>query len=166
MQTDLTKEFILEMLEYIPSTGMLLQKKPRPKIKVGSIAGVITPKGYRYIQLQGRKYAAHRLVWLLEHGKFPSLFIDHIDGNRLNNRIENLREATACQNSYNRGAQANNRSGEKGVHWKKQIKHWVVEIQVNKVKKYLGIYKDLELAALVATEARDLYHGKFARQGA
>ena len=113
MQTNLTKEFVLEMLEYIPSTGMLLQKKPRPKIKVGSIAGVITPKGYRYIQLQGRKYAAHRLVWLLEHGKFPSLFIDHIDGNKLNNQISNLREVTIKQNSENRGVQKNNKTGIK-----------------------------------------------------
>ena len=78
----ITKEFVLEMLEYFPSSGLLLQKKKRPKVEIGAIAGVITNFGYRYIQLQGKKYAAHRLVWLIETGSFPSKFLDHIDGNK------------------------------------------------------------------------------------
>ena len=125
MENSLTKNFLLDVLDYIPETGMLLQKKKRPKVKVGSIAGVVTPRGYRYIQLNGRKYAAHRLVWFIEYGCFPSLFIDHIDGNKLNNHISNLREVTIKQNNENRGAQKNNKIGIKGVSYNKKLKKYI-----------------------------------------
>ena len=128
------------MLEYIPESGLLLQKKRRPKIKIGSIAGSITPSGYIYIQLQGRKYAAHRLIWFIENGKFPDFDIDHIDGNKLNNHIANLRDATRKQNCENKGAQKNNKFGLRGVSYNTRLKKYVAQIQHNGINKYLGVY--------------------------
>jgi hypothetical protein len=157
----ITKERALELLDY--KEGSLFWKvKPAKQIVIGSEAGCKNSHGYCVVRVDGVLYGAHRIIFLMHYGYLPK-YIDHADGNRLNNSIENLREATACQNAYNKPSQSNNKSGEKGVRWHKQIKHWCVEIQVNKVKHYLGIYKDLELAALVASEARSLYHGNFAR---
>lgn len=160
----ITQQRALELFDY--QNGSLFWKvKPAKQIAIGSEAGCKNSHGYCVVRADGVLYGVHRIIFLMHHGHLPK-YIDHADRNPLNNRIENLREASASENAYNKVAQSNNRSGCKGVRWHKQIKHWCVEIQVNKVKKYLGIYKDLELADLVAQEARDLYHGNFARNGA
>ena len=157
----ITQQRALELFDY--QNGSLFWKvKPAKQIVIGSKAGCVNSDGYSVVRVDGVLYGSHRIVFLMHNGYLPD-YIDHIDGNRLNNSIDNLRAATASENSYNKPAQSNNKSGCKGVRWHKQIKHWCVEIQVNKVKHYLGIYKDLELADLVAQEARSLYHGKFAR---
>ena len=161
MQSNMTQEYAHSLFEY--KDGSLYWKvRKAPHVKIGAKVGSPEVNGYETVYVDGRNWRIHRLVFLMQHGYLPKV-LDHINGDRKDNCIENLREATACQNAYNKPAQSNNKSGEKGVRWHKQIKHWCVEIQVNKVKHYLGIYKDLELAALVASEARDLYHGKFAR---
>ena len=158
MENSLTKNFLLDVLDYIPETGMLLQKKKRPKVEVGSIAGVVTPRGYRYIQLNGRKCAAHRLVWFIEYGCFPSLFIDHIDGNKLNNHISNLREVTIKQNNENRGAQKNNKIGIKGVSYNKKLKKYIAQIQHQGINYYLGLHETPEQAKLAyQTKAKELF---------
>ncbi len=143
-ESELTLQTVLDMLEYIPKTGTFLQKKKRPRIKVGSIAGCVTPKGYRYIQLGSRKYAAHRLVWFIEKGNFPSMFIDHIDGNKLNNKITNLREVTNKQNTENRKAQKNSKTGVKGVSFNSKLKKYVAQIQHNGKNHYLGVFDSVE----------------------
>ena len=145
-QLTLTFEILNELLEYDKSTGNLFQKKKRPKIQVGTLAGAVTPNGYRYIQLFGRKYASHRLVWLMEHGKFPDMFIDHIDGNKLNNHISNLREVSNKQNTENRGVQKNNKLGRKGVSFNKKLKKYVAQIQHHGINHYLGLFDSPELA--------------------
>jgi hypothetical protein len=157
----ITKERVLKLLEY--RDGSLFWKvKPAKQIAVGAEAGCKNSHGYCVVRVDGVLYGAHRIVFLMHHGYLPD-YIDHADGNRLNNSIDNLRSATASENACNKLTQSNNKSGVSGVRWHKQIKHWCVEIQVNKVKHYLGIYKDLELAGLVAAEARNLYHGNFAK---
>jgi hypothetical protein len=130
-----------EIFFYDKETGDILQKKKRPRIRVGAIAGSITPKGYRYIQAKGRKYPAHHLVWFFETGSFPSLFIDHIDGNKLNNHFSNLREVTTKQNNEHRGKQKNNTTGYKGVTYNKRLDKFVAQIQHNYQMKYLGVFK-------------------------
>jgi len=157
-QDNLPLSLLLDLLEYDKSSGNLFQKKKRPKVSVGDLAGAITPKGYRYIQLLGRKYASHRLVWFIEHGKFPDLFIDHIDGNKLNNHISNLREVTNKQNTENRGAQKNNKLGRKGVFFNKKLKKYVAQIQNNGINHYLGLYATPEEAELAyINSAKNLF---------
>lgn len=151
---DISLEVVRELLEYIPDTGTLLQKKARPKVKVGAIAGAVTPYGYRYIQINGRKYAAHRLVWLIETGAMPVGELDHIDGNKLNNRITNLRIVTRKQNCENKGAQKNNQLGLRGVSFNTRLKKYVAQIQHNGVNLHLGVFVDPQDARAAYIEAQ------------
>ena len=136
----LTLELLNKYLTYDKETGNLYQSKKRPKIQVGSIAGGINAYGYRYIQLEGKKYPAHHIVWLIETGNLPKKILDHIDGNPLNNNLSNLREATVKQNNENRKAQRNNKTGYKGVSFNKRLQKYVAQIQHNYQPIYIGIY--------------------------
>jgi hypothetical protein len=153
-QLDVVKNFTYK-------NGHLYWKKPRSGIQVKDQAGSIDSKGYIRIRFNGKKYLNHRLIFLMHYGYLPKM-LDHIDNNRLNNCIENLRPATREENGYNKPLQKNNKSGAKNVHWHTQAKRWVVSIGFNKTFKYVGMFKDLELADLVAQEARDKYHKEFA----
>lgn len=86
----LTVERLRELLDYDPETGVFRWKEPRRKCRVGEVAGSLRKDGYVKIQVDGRFYQAHRLAWLCVYGVWPSA-IDHIDGNRANNAIANLR---------------------------------------------------------------------------
>lgn len=105
-----------------------------------------------------------RIVFLMHHGYLPEI-VDHVDCNPMNNDISNLRAASKADNQRNAGMYAHNKSGVKGVSWHKAASKWHVQIKVQGVKKYLGVYEDIELAELVAQEARSKFHGNFANHG-
>ena len=153
-QLDVVKNFTYK-------DGNLYWKKPRSGIQVKDKAGSLDTKGYLRIRFNGKKYLNHRLIFLMHYGYLPEM-LDHIDQNKLNNCIENLRQSTREENSYNKPLSKNNKSGQKNVHWHTKSKRWVVSIGFNKKVKYIGLFKDLELASLVAQEARDKYHKEFA----
>jgi hypothetical protein len=113
------------------------------------------------ICLSNKTVRLQRMIFLYHHGYLP-ICVDHIDGNVLNNRIENLRAATFQENCLNKRAKPGP-SGCKNVRWSKPNKKWVVYVSVNRKQKFFGGFKDLEFADLVATEARNLYHGAYAR---
>ena len=136
--------------------------KPRNQKQVGNKAGRANARGYIQIGFAGKNYYAHRLIFTMMNGYVPKC-VDHINGNTLDNRIENLRNATLTQNQYNSKTPVNNTSGVKGVYWSKVAGKWQVQISVNKDTKYFGCYENLELAELVATEARSKYHGTYAK---
>jgi hypothetical protein len=121
--------------------------------------------GYRYMMVEGKAYPCHHLVWLIHHGHLPpkGMDIDHKDMNRSNNRIGNLRLSTRSQNMMNMPAHKDSKSGIKGVVWRADTKKWSVRVTANGEYKSFGSYEDLELAELVANEAREHYHGEFAR---
>jgi hypothetical protein len=125
-------------------------------------AGSIHKTGYRHITWRGKVHKSHRLIFMLHYGYLPPE-VDHINGDRANNRIENLRPATRSENQCNRNALANNTSGYPGVSWHKASKAWLVRVMKNGKSHLIGYFKDLELAGLVATEARSLYHGAYAK---
>src|ERR1044072_4308934 len=92
---------LTELLRYDPQTGELHWKiSPTKKVKVGAKAGCITSRGYVQIRYLGFSYMAHRVIWYMFKGKLPNL-LDHINGDRKDNRIENLREASTFQNQMN-----------------------------------------------------------------
>ena len=132
------------------------------RIKIGDKAGYIHSTGYRLLQLNGAKQKVHRAIFLMHHGYLPA-HIDHIDGNPLNNRVENLRPATRSQNLCNAKLFVNSKSGVKGVSWHAVSKKWNVQIRLKNKFVYRKFFNDLELAELVAIEARDKYHKEFAR---
>jgi len=114
----------------------------------------------RLICIGGFRYKLHRLIFMFHNGFMP-IQVDHIDRNPLNNCIENLRAANNQTNSFNKIAQKNCEIGIKNICWHKKAKKWMVTVN----KKYIGLFKDLELAELVAIEARNKYHGVFANHG-
>ena len=146
------------MFDYVD--GQLIAKTDNNKRKAGDALRSITGKGYLSGSVNGRKCRVHRLVFLYFYGFMPSQ-VDHIDGNRQNNQIENLREATSAQNNQNRVATG--ASKIKGVVWHKQSKKWVASICINRKSVHLGSFEKIEDAAQVATDARKKLHGKFAR---
>lgn len=96
---ELTAEAIRALLRYEPETGHFYWLLNRgSKIKAGQRAGAVSSEGYCQISIYDRLYRAHRLVWLYVHGEWPSQTIDHIDGNRLNNRLDNLRDVSLKEN--------------------------------------------------------------------
>jgi len=144
--------------------GLIYWKISRSnKIKAGSIAGHKDKKrGYISINFDGKRMYSHQIIFLMFHGYLPKE-VDHIDNNQLNNKIENLRASVRSENGSNRGLQKNNKSGAKGVSRYKDTGLWRVRVKVNKKEKHIGYFEDLELAELVAIEARNKYHGEFAR---
>ena len=131
----LTHQTLLKRLSYNQYTGIFIRNS------TGKPAGT---KKSRYVQIaiDGKQFYAHRLAWLYIYGAFPLLNIDHINGNKRDNRIANLREATVSENGQNRGKQANNKSGYKGVYWSNKANRWVASIRKNNKTIYIGSFLD------------------------
>jgi hypothetical protein len=154
----ITQAELKNLFDYVD--GQLIAKTNNNTRKAGDALRSITGKGYLSGRINGRTYRVHRLVFLYFHGFMPPQ-VDHIDGNRQNNRIENLRKATSAQNNQNR--MATGASKIKGVVWHKQSKKWVASICINRKSVHLGSFEKIEDAAQVATDARKKLHGEFAR---
>jgi hypothetical protein len=130
--------------------------------KTGKKAGTLHHTGYIQVCVNKKLHNAHRLMFMLHHGWVPEV-IDHVDGNRANNKIDNLRTATWSQNLQNMKLRPTNKSGCKNVSWCNSKKKWAVQLSINGKQTNIGRFADLEFADLVATEARSKYHGAFAR---
>jgi hypothetical protein len=159
----LTKDYLLEIFDYKDGNFYWKLKSHRSLIQ-GKEAGNFRTDGYRAIGINKKIYKAHRLIFMMFNGYMP-LEIDHINGDKGDNRIENLREVTHNQNSLNRKLRIDNVSKCKGVRWVQANKAYMVRVTIKGKRKFLGYFKDFDLADLVATEARDLHHGKYANYG-
>ena len=129
---------------------------------IGKEAGKLNKFGYYYVVFKQKRYRLHRLIYMYHYGEMP-ICIDHIDNNPTNNKIENLRSATFKQNMQNMKKPKSNTSGIKNVSWCKAASKWGVRMKIDNGYKHLGLFEDIELAELVAIEARNKYHGVFAR---
>ncbi len=149
-------------LSYNQNTGEMRWKKPtstKSRIKVGDIAGSVSMHGYRTVKIKQKPYLIHRIAWMMVHKTLPP-FLDHINHNRLDNRLCNLRPATVKENGRNRSINKNNTSGCTGVYWFAARKKWKVSIKVNGKNKSLGHFKILKdaIAARKAAETEYGYH--------
>ena len=157
------------LFNYDPESGELTWRVDTSATPKDKPVGTITRpkiKGYTsYIRVNvlGQPYKAHRIAWLMQTGDWPKSYIDHIDGDGLNNRWENLREATASQNAYNQKVRSDNTSGVKGVSYDKKRDLWYVYIDVNKKRKHLGRYETKDEAVAARLVAEKAYHGEYAR---
>lgn len=136
-----------EMLTYQPETGEFIWNAARGRQPKGSIAGCDSHRGYLKCRVDGKEYYLHRLAWLHHHGSFPSMDIDHINGDRTDNRIENLRAVSRQQNHQNRGITSLNRSGFVGVFWNTARGKWTARIKVSGKNIHIGDFDDIGQAA-------------------
>ncbi|HEX8610196.1 MAG TPA: HNH endonuclease [Telluria sp.] len=157
-------EKIKPRLSYDPITGAFTWIKPRAGIRVGAHAGHVSQEGYVHLGIAGKTIKAHRLAWLLTHGGLPEI-IDHINGNRADNRIANLRAVTASQNRMNAAPRSDSKSRTKGVSWAAREGKWNAQIHVDGKKKFLGYFVEFEAAKVAYEKASKQYHGEFARAG-
>ena len=154
----ISHNYVLSAFDY--QDGNLIRKTGRVN-EIGQVAGCFHKgKGYIHVKIKAKAFKAHRLVFLYHHGYLPEC-VDHIDGDKTNNRIENLRAATKEENCHNQKIRSTNKSGYKGVKWVEHCKKWQVEVCKNYKQLRFGMYEDLELAGLVAIEATELIHGRF-----
>ena len=154
MKTELTQNY-----QY--KDGNLYRLKSSGGKKVGAMAGwetVCNGKKYKKINVNRKTYYLHQIIFMFHHGYIPK-YIDHADGNSLNNKIENLREATQSQNVHNSPARKNNTSGVKGVSFQKN--KWKAAIMVDGKNISLGVYNNIEEAALAYKRGADKYFGEF-----
>lgn len=148
-------------LDYNPETGLFHWRVAVAKnVRAGSIAGSVDKQGGRlYIRFRRKDYLAYRLAWLLTYGNWPEGMIDHVDGNSLNNRIDNLRDVSRTVNGQNqRRAQSSNKTGLLGVSWHKNGCKFVAQIQIDGKKKYLGLFTTAEAAHSSYLAAKRKYH--------
>ena len=135
--------------------------KPSNSASIGDLAGYIRPpQNYRYVGINKKYYLAHRLIYLYHYGQLPK-YIDHIDGNVYNNKIENLRECSLRQNGMNRGKGINNTSGHKGISWYSSNNRWCAKLSTNDgvKRKFFSLRED---AINWIKEMRNTHHNEFA----
>lgn len=153
-----------ERLSYDPATGILTWKAcSNPRLE-GCAAGSMSRRGYMKLSCDGRFMSAHRVAWALFHGTWPELGIDHINRNKSDNRICNLRLATPTQNNANRGTSRNNSHGAKGVT-RLPSGSWQAQIQVQGKNHYLGAFRDKMAAKAAYAAAAQRFFGDFASTG-
>ena len=152
------KQDCLKKLSYDHETGVFrwLANGTRG-VKAGDIAGTKNSYGYIVLSVGGKKILAHRVAWLFVYKDFPYGHIDHINRNKSDNRIANLRNANAEQNAQNRQKNCKNTSGYKGVTWHKRDKKWQASITIKGHKKHLGYYKNAKDAYSAYVKASKKY---------
>jgi len=134
-----------ERLTYCPSTGIFRWTEKAHRYVPNSIAGHLHRMGYRWISVFGNKIAAHRLAWLYVHGKWPNNQIDHINGNKDDNRIENLRDVTASENALNiHKPMPKSKTGYRGISIERG--KYRAEICTRPKRHFLGRFDTLEEA--------------------
>jgi hypothetical protein len=161
---DVTVDLLKELFDYDKETGDLIWKVSKGGVTSGAVVGCITQYGYKQVRINKKSYLAHRIVFLLHKGYLPKT-LDHINGDRVDNRIENLRPVTINQNQHNRKLNKNNTSGHKGVSWCKLTNKWKTSIKLEGKRINLGTFDNLEEAAEVVREAREELHGSYANHG-
>jgi len=159
-----TQERLRELFSYNPNTGNFIRLVGRsgPNARAGDIAGCDNGQGYVRIYVDGKAYKAHRLAWMYTHGEWPN-HIDHVNGIRSDNRIENLRSVVRSQNNMNKGLYKNSTSGLKGASFNERSGKWKSQIQVSGKKMGLGYFQTKEEAHQAYLEVSRKFHGEYAR---
>lgn len=156
-------ERLNELLRYDPETGLLIRKVRRGSARAGDVVKFINASGHITLNVDGKPYLAHRVIWKMVTGQDPIDEIDHKDVNGSNNCWENLRESNRPQNMANVPTPSTNTSGVKNVTFRRANKKWHAKIKTNNKDNHIGYFDRLEDAAAAVAEARARLHGDFAR---
>lgn len=148
-----------QLLSYDAKTGEFRRIAKIKGVVVGSVAGRLMKHGYVSIGIDGGEYTAHRLAWLYVHGVWPSGYIDHINGQRCDNRIANLRDVSQSVNMQNvYAAKSNSKTGLRGVSWHAQRKKYTARIKVEGRYLSLGLHQTPEAAHTAYMDAKRRLH--------
>lgn len=177
--TDQPQHRLRELFEFDAKTGHLIwRSRPVEDFATvlewsdfntqfaGTVAGCINGNGYREISIDGKKPKAHRLIWAYVNGDIPAgMQIDHINGIRDDNRLENLRLVTNAENRRNQSMRSDNSSGVMGISWHRLGRKWQANIKIDGRSKHLGLFDTIEAAAAARARAEVKYgfhpgHGK------
>jgi len=170
-----SSKWLHECFELDADTGILIWKvRPVHHFKTtksqktwttkyaGKEVGTISSEGYRVVMVtwNGKRphWQQHRVIWAMHYGQWPTKSLDHIDGNKTNNVITNLREVTDQENGKNRAINKNNTSGHIGIYQAKSSGNWVAQIQDEGKRIHLGTYPDIE-DAIAARQAAEIKYG-------
>lgn len=160
----MNKDYLNRVFKYSPSDDdsrpLVRAVTTNARAKKGDRPGYMDPRGYVTVYVDGRKEYMHRVVYCF----FNDLGfdeIDHIDRNKRNNLIENLRDSDRFENGVNLPIRSNNTSGCSGVHFSKKYKKWQVRVRVKGKRLYFGSFDKFEDAVKVRNETVDKYHKGF-----
>lgn len=136
-----------------------------PRTEGKRIDNFNSDSGYMQLRIGDRMYRAHRVVWFLHYGEQPPEYIDHINGDRTDNRPENLRKACHSTNLANSKRSTRNTSGVKGVHWSKAAGKWVAKVGFKGEQRIAGYFDDIAEAEIAVRQLREQLHGDFTNHG-
>ncbi len=156
-----SREYLLSLFEDAGDTV-------RWKVKKGYVVNVGDEArgllgGYLRVMIDQKVYLVHRVLYKMRTGDEPAM-LDHVDGNRLNNRPENLRPTAYPSNGFNRTVQKNSGSGFKNVSFYPRTGKWYARVRVGKKSYYSPTFERIEDAVAAAAELRAKHHGEFAHE--
>lgn len=162
----ITVQELREKFHYSPKTGSLTWRARKYSrgykgVLPGKEVGWPSVAGYMKVCINYKHYFLHRIIWALVYGEFPRGQIDHIDGDKANNRITNLREADPSQNCANRKLHSNNRHGMKGVT--PSYGRWTARVAFRGKRHHIGTFDTQQEAYAAYLNHAEKIHGEFAR---
>jgi HNH endonuclease len=155
---EITQSYLKSIVHYDPDTGVFTRRITNTRwVNVGDVVGSIDGDGYWRTRIKGKDYKMHRLAFVYMTGSSPEYQVDHINGNKTDNRWENLRAVTAAQNRRNTKRRITNTSGVTGVFWGLRRRKWLVYISASTKRIYLGAFTNKDEAIRVRKQAENLY---------
>lgn len=164
MNSEFEPSLLHELFTYDESTGELCWKNPTGnRVKNGDLCGCQDGHGYLSVRIFKKLYFVHRVAWAYVHGKWPEGHIDHINGDPLDNRMQNLRNCTRSQNLCNQKLSSRNKSGIKGVSWWSHGKAWRGKVTARGEVHHAGYFNSISAAANAVHDLRKSLHGAYTR---
>ena len=158
----LTAEYARSVVRYCPDSGLFYRVRSSSRSPAGSVTGTTYGNGYIRISIDCTEYLAHRLAWFITYGVWPE-YVDHINGDKTDNRLCNLREATNTQNCGNMRLRRDNVSGFKGVSYRKRGGRYMARIVIDRKTIYLGTFLTAQEAHAAYLMAAKEHFKEFAR---